>query len=151
MLTKWILLGLIGATRVGWFLDRSVLMNELYTKIKNRPLTERNRLKDIQSAVRSSFFFPEVGGDSVESSLLQKCSGYQITYKIVGSWRLWKETKDRRYVTFASTALGILECSTAQEFRGQHLVVSKHVRVEFEVEEVGSLDRFIQLALNDGN
>ncbi len=134
MLTKWILLGLIGVIFIGWLLDHTALTNQL-NNTRNRPLTRFNLLQL----------------HDCENYLLHELPDYQVVYKTLKSWQFWKETNDKRYVEFASTALNILDCSTVQEFREHHLVISKHVRVGIETKEAGSFDRFIELALNDGN
>lgn len=149
MLAKWILLGLIAVTCFGWFADHSRLTNDLTANIENRSLHPPDvRLRSFNH-VSSNLIDLRV--ELTRPMSFAEGPERLVAYKILKSWEHWETTNNKRYVAFASTALGVLDCRTAQEFHDAHLVISENVCLDFSAEETESLNRFVNLALNHEN
>lgn len=148
MFFKWSIGILTCGLCLGWLIDHSSLTNKLDMAIANRRLANRQiELIDFNDDLIVPGENPD-WGELIAPKLVQDRSSFRITFKILTSWEHWKATRQNRYIEFASTALGFLDCGSAQEFRERHLKISLNACFEFEAHEMKCLNRFIELALN---
>lgn len=143
MLAKWSLGILTCIVCIGWLFDHAMLTEELNDAIEKRSLAD---CRIILVDFRNLLLFDEL--QNWKDVVSQDCPSFLIVFKILKSWELWQATGQERYVAFASTALGVLECDTAIGFCEQRLMISKHVKLDFQTQEMESLNRFVELALN---
>ena len=124
------------AILLGWMINRAILTARLDEVIARRSLRDRPAYR-----VDNTF-------TADTSTLFQQKSEFHVVYKILKCWRQWAKNENEWCVEFTTTALGMLDCESFKNFQERHLVISKHAKLKFNDDELASLERFVEAALN---